>query len=165
MNSNCTYFDLSHEAKINFNDLDHNGARRDFLPTSSTTSNNIFHVQLSVKSGIRTPIHPFVIQKGNQALLRYNVQQRANIFPSRVLSVVTDKWEQFSGKSVLFLAIMDPFTSLAAWAAPQVRPVKSRPGAQFFPHRNLFNTRARVKRVILQLTFSHFTINVSPFHN
>ena len=125
----------------------------------------LFHFQLSVKNGIQNPIHQSVIWNGNQALLRYNVQQRATFSPSRVLSVVTDMWEQFSGKSVLFTAIMDPFTSLAAWAAPQLRPVKSRPGAPFFPHRNPFNTRARVKRSISQLTFSHFTIIVSSFHN
>ena len=92
----------------------------------------IFHFQLSVKSGIQNPIHQSVIWNGNQALLRYNVQQRATFSSSRVLSVVTDKWEQFSGKSVLFAAIMYPFTSLAAWAAPQVRPVKSRPVPPFF---------------------------------
>ena len=35
-------------------------------------------------------------------------------------SFVTGKWEQQSGRRILFSAIMDPFSRLASWMAPQV---------------------------------------------
>ena len=61
------------------------------------------------------------------------MQQTAEtqLFHVEVLCTVTDKWEQLSGRSILFSAIMDPFSGISSWMPPQVLSVKSCPPTRF----------------------------------
>ena len=69
-----------------------------------------------------------------------------NYSKSKCLSIVTDKWEQLSGRSILFSAVMDPFTQISSWMPPQVRTVKSEPGSNFLRGKCALTIRVLLKQ-------------------
>ena len=54
-----------------------------------------------------------------QVLVRYTLAQNRTYKDCKVISYVGDKWEAKDGRSVVFAALMDPYSGVASWAAPQ----------------------------------------------
>ena len=93
----------------------------------------------------------------HKALLRYNSQQNASYCGSKVFlfSVAAGKWEQLSGRSIIFSAIMDPFTRLSSASQPasQPRQVVGQPTSQ-----QASQTGARCNQLEARVRLGHAAI-------